>query len=242
MDLLADGFEPETAKLCASLLRILFPTVFFTGVAFSMVGVLQSLGQFNIPAAMSVVSNGIIIVYYLFFCRKFGIYGLCWAFLLGWAAQALIQVPWLHQNGFRYRPSLRHPGLKPVFLLMLPVMVSTWIQPVNQLISTRFATHLFSGAGASAMDYANTLYTMIAGILVLSITNVMFPEMSRLNTEGKHKELGTLITDSLRGMLFLLLPMTAGLLILATAAGAAAVRMEELDGVFYGDHPARARG
>lgn len=214
--LLADGFDPETAKLCASLLRLLFPTVFFTGVAFSMVGVLQSLGQFNIPAAMSVVSNGIIIVYYLFFCRKFGIYGLCWAFLLGWAAQALIQVPWLHQNGFRYRPSLRHPGLKPVFLLMLPVMVSTWIQPVNQLISTRFATHLFSGAGASAMDYANTLYTMIAGILVLSITNVMFPEMSRLNTEGKHKELGTLITDSLRGMLFLLLPMTAGLLILAT--------------------------
>ena len=214
--LLADGFDPETAALCASLLRILFPTVFFTGVAFSMVGVLQSLGQFNIPAAMSVVSNGIIIVYYLFFCRDFGIYGLCWAFVLGWAAQALIQIPWLHKNGYRYRPSLRHPGLTQVFLLMLPVMVSTWIQPVNQLLSTRFATHLFAGAGASAMDYANTLYTMIAGILVLSITNVLFPEMSRLSTEGKSQELGALISGSVRGMLFLLLPMTAGLMLLST--------------------------
>ena len=96
---------------------------------------------------------------------------------------------------------------------MLPVMVATWIQPVNQLISTRFATHLFSGAGASAMDYANTLYTMISGILVLSISNVIFPEMSRLSTGGKNAELGALIGSSLRGMLFLLLPMMAGLVL-----------------------------
>ena len=98
---------------------------------------------------------------------------------------------------------------------MLPVMVSTWIQPVNQLISTRFATHLFEGAGASAMDYANTLYTMIAGILVLSVTNVIFPEMSRLSTSGKSQELGQLVAESLRSILFLLLPMMLGLMLMA---------------------------
>ena len=92
---------------------------------------------------------------------------------------------------------------------MLPVMVSTWAQPLCLLISTRFATHLFEGAGASAMDYANTLYTMIAGILVLSVTNVIFPEMSRLSTAGRREEMGGLILESLRGMLFLLIPMTA---------------------------------
>ena len=214
--LLADGFDAETSALCTSLLRILFPTVFFTGLAFSMVGVLQSMGEFNIPAAMSVASNAIIIIYYLFFCRQYGIYGLAWAFVIGWAAQGVMQMPWLHRNGFRYRPSLRHPGLKQVFALMLPVMVSTWIQPVNQLISIRYATHLFDGAGASAMDYANTLYTMITGILVLSITNVIFPEMSRLSTVGKEKELGELIVSNIRGMLFLLLPLTVGLMVMST--------------------------
>lgn len=213
--LLAQGFDAETAALCARLLRILFPTVFFTGIAFSMVGVLQSMGEFYIPAALSAASNGIIILYYLLFCRKFGIYGLAWAFLLGWAVQALMQMPWLHKNKFHYRPCLRHPALKNVFTLMLPVMVSTWIQPVNQLISTRFASFLFEGAGASAMEYANTLYTMVAGILVLSITNVMFPEMSRLSSVGQDEELGKLISGTLRGMLFLLLPMTAGLMLLS---------------------------
>lgn len=215
VELLAKGFDAQTASLCTGLLRILFPTVFLTGLAFSMVGVLQSMGEFYIPAALSVASNGIIILYYLLFCRRFGIYGLAWAFLLGWAAQAVMQVPWLVRHGFRYRPCFRHPALKSVFVLMLPVMVSTWIQPVNQLISTRFASYLFSGAGASAMEYANTLYTMITGILVLSITNVMFPEMSRLSSSGKEAELGTLVGSTLRGMLFLLLPMMAGLMLLA---------------------------
>lgn len=215
VDVLAQGFDAETAALCARLLRILFPTVFLTGLAFSMVGVLQSMGEFYIPAALSVASNGIIILYYLLFCRRFGVYGLAWAFLLGWAAQALMQMPWLFRHGFHYRPCFRHPALKSVFTLMVPVMVSTWIQPVNQLISTRFASFLFEGAGASAMEYANTLYTMIAGILVLSITNVMFPEMSRLSSSGQEDQLGELVGGTLRGMLFLLLPMMVGLMLLS---------------------------
>lgn len=214
--LFANGFNEETAALCSNLLKILFPTVFFTGLAFSFVGVLQSLGEFNIPAALSIFSNGIIILYYLFFCDRFGIYGLAVAFLIGWAAQALVQLPALHKFGFRYRFSLWHPGVKSIFTLMLPVMVSTWIQPINQLVSTRFGSHLFEGAGVAALNYANSLYTMIAGILVLSITNVIFPEMSRLSTQNKSEELTGLIRSSLRSMLFLLLPMTIGLMLLAT--------------------------
>ena len=37
------GFDAATLALCTRLLRILFPTIVFTGLAFSMVGVLQSL-------------------------------------------------------------------------------------------------------------------------------------------------------------------------------------------------------
>lgn len=214
--LFADGFDAETAALCTRLLRMLFPTVFFTGIAFSMVGVLQSLGEFNIPAALSIASNGIIIVYYLFFCDQFGIYGLTIAFLIGWAMQALMQIPSLHRFGFRYVPSLWHPGIRSIFALMLPVMVSTWIQPINQAVSTRFGSYLFDGAGVSAINYANSIFTVVAGILVLSITNVIFPEMSRLSTQNKTKELQELVSSSLRKMLFLLLPMTVGMMLLST--------------------------
>lgn len=52
--------------LTSKLLKIMFPTVVFTGIAYSFVGILQSFDEFTIPAALSIVSNGIIILYYIF--------------------------------------------------------------------------------------------------------------------------------------------------------------------------------
>ena len=68
-----DFSNAQTISLCIQLLKILMPMLFFTGIAFSFVGILQSLDEFTIPAAMSIVSNGIIIIYYLVFSEKFGI-------------------------------------------------------------------------------------------------------------------------------------------------------------------------
>ncbi len=211
--LLADGFDPATAALCTELLRILFPLMLFTGLAFSLVGILQSLGEFNIPALLSATSNAVIIVYYLSFVDRFGIHGLAVAFLLGWAVQVLIQVPSLHRFGYRYRVSLRHEGLHKIFLLAVPVLVSTWIQPLNLTIATRYASHITGGA--SALEYANTLYTIVAGVFVLSIANVIFPEMSRLAAHADDAAMGESISATLSAMLFLLTPMAVGLAVLS---------------------------
>ena len=211
--LLADGFDAETAALCARLLRILFPMMLFAGLAFSLVGTLQSLGEFNIPALLSAASNAVIILYYIFFVDRFGVVGLAAAFLLGWAAQVLIQAPPLRKFGYRYRFSLRHDGLHKIFLLAGPVLVSTWIQPLNLTIATRYASHITGGA--SALEYANTLYTIVAGVFVLSIANVIFPEMSRFAAHADDAAMGESISGTLGAMLFLLTPMAAGLAVLS---------------------------
>ncbi len=214
--LLANGFDAPTAALCAQLLRMLFPTVLFTGLAFSLVGILQSLGEFNIPALLSTASNAVIIVYYLFFVDRFGVFGLAAAFLTGWAVQVLIQLPSLRRLGYRYRPSLRHEGLHKIFLLAGPVLVSTWIQPLNLTIATRYASHI--EGGASALEFANTIYTIVAGVFVLSVANVIFPELSRYAAHEDDAAMGESISGTLNAMLFLLTPMAAGLSVLARPA------------------------
>ena len=98
--LFADGYDAPTAALAAELTRIMFPTVLFTGAAFSFVGILQSLGEFNVPAFISTVSNLVIILYFWTLNGRFGIWGLAGAFLLGWFLQAAVQVPALHRKGF----------------------------------------------------------------------------------------------------------------------------------------------
>ena len=214
--LFAPGYEVETIDLAVPLLKMLFPTMLFTAVAFSFVGILQSLDEFNIPAALSVVSNGILIFYYIFLNERFGVYGLTVAFLIGWAMQAIIQIPSLHKKGYHYRPDFhfKDDGLKKIGKLMLPVMVGTWIQPINYMINARFASQLSNGElGVTSLGYANNLYTIIVGVFVLAIANMVFPKFSRM-TEDK-KEFGLAVRNTLKAMIFLLIPMTVGLMALA---------------------------
>ena len=169
--LFADGMTTYTAKICVEFLRILFPTVIFTGVAFSFVGILQSLEEFTIPAAMSIVSNAVIILYYIFLNDKFGIEGLTIAFLIGWAMQAMIQIPALYKKGYRFHVDFhfKEEGMKKIVLLMLPVMISTWIQPINFVINTKFASHIYfenyTDAAITIIDYIVLLWVCLCFLL-----------------------------------------------------------------------------
>lgn len=211
--LFADYADPGTAALAVSLTRVMFPTVFFSGVAFSLVGVLQAQDHFTAPALMSAVSNAVIILYFFTLDARLGIYGLAGAYLLGWLLQGVIQVPPLRRLGFRFRPGLelRSEGMRKVFALMGPVMVSTWVQPINQAINGRFGSRLYEGAGMSALEYASNLYLVIAGTFILSVTNVIYPKLARLTAGGRDGEFHSTIRQTLRVCLFLVLPMSAGL-------------------------------
>ena len=215
--LFADGYDPQTAELAASLTRVMFPTVLFTGVAFSFVGILQAMDRFNIPALISTVSNLVIIGYFFFLDERFGVYGLAGAYLLGWLLQAVVQAPSLRQLDFRYRPdfSFRSEGMRKAFALMGPVMISTWVQPINLTINTKFGSRLYEGAGVSAMEYSTNLYLVIAGVFILSITNVIFPRLSRLTAEHQEGAFRDTLRQTVHGSLFFVLPMAAGLMVLA---------------------------
>lgn len=215
--LFADGYDAQTAQLATKLTQIMFPTVFYTGIAFSFVGILQSQDEFRIPALISAVSNAVIIVYFLFLDKTFGIYGLAIAFLIGWILQALVQCPSLERLGFRYYPvwEIRSEGMKKVFTLMGPVMVATWVQPINLTINSKFGSRLYEGAGVSAIEYATNLYLVIAGVFILSITNVIFPKLSRLSAGGDGTGVRDTVRQTLHSSLFFVLPMSAGLMTVA---------------------------
>lgn len=217
-DLFAVGYDAQTKTLSACLLILMFPTVIFTGIAYSFVGVLQSLDEFIIPAALSIVSNGIIIIYYLFFNRSMGVFGLSVAFIIGWSMQAVMQLPSLTKKGFILTPSFSFKGDKnliKVVTLMLPVMISTWVQPINLSINSRFASKLYSGSGVSALEYANNLYTIIVGVFVLSIVNVIFPRLSRMTANNDKSAFFNTVITTTRILSFIVIPMTAGVMSLS---------------------------
>ena len=52
---MAPNFGAEAHDLAVKLTSIMFPMIIFTGIAFSFVGILQSYGEYNIPAIISLV-------------------------------------------------------------------------------------------------------------------------------------------------------------------------------------------
>jgi len=208
----------EAIALGAYLLRIMLPTIVLGCMAFSLTGVLQSLGEFSIPAAMGLVSNAAILVYFIFFMDRFGVVGLCAAYVFGWLAQLLIQIPFLVRNRFkfRFRINLRDEGLKRIGLLMLPVMVSTWVMPINLMVNGKAAQLDVYGVDSfNSIFPANQLYAVISGVVVLSVTNVIFPRLSVQAANVDLKAFGQTMSQTIRALFFLLVPMTFGLIALS---------------------------
>jgi len=213
-----DALPYGTVSLGVTLLRHMLPLMILSGLAFSFTGILQSLGEFRMPAAMSIVSNGIILAYYFFFIDRFGVYGLAVAFLIGWGAQGVIQLPFLVRHKFRFRFSLnlRDPGLRQIGALALPVLVSSWIVPINNLVNARAASPLYGGEfGVVGIYMAHALFTIATGVFVLSIANVIFPKLSRLAAVEDKAGFGKTVNDTVRVLLFFLVPLTLGLMALS---------------------------
>lgn len=217
VSLLAPGINADIASLAVSLTRIMFPMIIFTGLAFAFVGILQSFGKFLLPATISLVSNLIMVAYFVFLDGRFGIYGLAFAMLCGWGAQALIQLPSVARTGLRFRPTLsfRSPYLKKSLSMALPILISSWVQPLCNLINTRFASSIEGGRAISAIGYANRLYIIIVGVFTFVATNLLFPYFSKTQASGNSDENKKMTKTSVLSLLLIILPITAGIFVLS---------------------------
>ena len=215
--MLAPELPPETHEMAAELTRILFPMVICTGLAFSFVGILQSMGEFRIPALISLVSNAIMVLYLLFLGDTFGVTGLAIAMLIGWAAQVAVQIPALIKTGFwpSLKAGLLTPAVRRSLRMALPILIGTWTQPVCALINTRFASAMEAGRAITALGYANRLYTILVGVFSFVATNLLFPHFSRAAAEGDLTESRRLMVSSVKTLSFIIAPIAAGLAVLA---------------------------
>lgn len=207
LGIIAPEFDSGTASVAAVLSSIMFPMVIFTGLAFSFVGILQSFGEFNIPAIMSLVSNVAVILYFPLFAKKFGLYGLAVAILVSWSLQVLIQIPSLKKTGFKFRPKLdfRDKYIHQAFKLALPMLISTWVQPLYSIVNTRLASS--TDGAVSVLNCSNRLYLVMTGVFSFVVTNLIFPRLSRSDAAGNKDESKRLIAGSLRAITLIILPI-----------------------------------
>jgi putative peptidoglycan lipid II flippase len=218
--LFAPGFEGEILDLTITLSQVLFPILILLGMSGIVVGVLNSYDRFGAfaisPFFWNVTIIAVLVVVEPMFHGQNRIYAYAIGILAGTLVQLLIPTFDLRNTPFRFTWSFewRHPGVRRVLLLMLPVTISLGLINFNALINSYFGTFVSKDAPA-AIDKAFRLYQLPQGIFSVAIATVLFPTLARFANSGAIDDLRATLANGMRQILFVLLPATAAILALS---------------------------
>jgi putative peptidoglycan lipid II flippase len=220
MPLFAPGFEGEILDLTVSLSQVLFPILVLLGVSGIVVGILNSYDRFGAFAISPLFWNLTIILVLVvlepMFEGRDRIYAYAIGILVGTAVQLLIPAWDLRHTPFRFSFSFdwRHPGVRRVLVLMLPVTISLGLINFNLLINSFFGS-LVSEEAPAAIDKAFRIYQLPQGIFSVAIATVLFPTLARFASAGAIDDLRSTMANGMRQILFVLVPAAAAILVLS---------------------------
>jgi putative peptidoglycan lipid II flippase len=220
MPVFAPGFEGETLDLTVTLSQVLFPILIMLGISGVVVGILNSYDRFGAFAISPLFWNLTIIVVLVVLEPRFHgqdrIYAYAIAILVGTLVQLLIPAWDLRHTPFRFSFSFdwRHPGVRRVLLLMLPVTISLGLINFNMLINSFFGS-LVSMEAPAAIDKAFRIYQLPQGIFSVAIATVLFPTLARFANAGEIDNLRATMANGMRQILFVLVPAAAAILALS---------------------------
>jgi putative peptidoglycan lipid II flippase len=220
MPLFAPGFDREITDLTVSLSQVLFPILVLLGISGIVVGILNSYDRFGAFAIAPLFWNLTIILVLVvlepMFHGRDRIYAYAIAILAGTVVQLLIPAWDLRHTPFRFSWSFdwRHPGVRRVLVLMLPVTISLGLINFNLLINSFFGS-LVSEQAPAAIDKAFRIYQLPQGIFSVAIATVLFPTLARFANAGEVDNLRATMANGMRQILFVLVPAAAAILALS---------------------------
>ena len=214
--------------LAVYLNRIIFPCVFFMGLAALAGAILNSFHRFGLPASTSILFNVVFIAF------SFGVVyrpimnwapvayrtpavALAIGIVVGAALQLAMQLPALHKLGMRFRPEVTFddPGVKKVGKLMAPVFFGTGVFQISFLVDTIFAASSRMPEGSITSLYvADRVMELVLGSYAIALSTALLPTMSHQVAEGKRDEMKQTFGFALRVASFITIPAAMGLILL----------------------------
>ncbi len=214
--------KPGQLELTTQLTRIMLPFLTTVAAAVAMMGMLNSLRRFFIPALSPAMFNVATILCAFALVPVMPGLGLppiaaiAIGTLLGGIGQVALQWPLLRKEGFRYRPVLdfKDPALREVLRLMGPGTLGLAAVQINVFVNTYLATSQEQGS-VSWLTYAFRLMYLPIGLFGVAIATAALPDIARRANEGDMGGMRRTISGALRMMLMLNVPATIGLIALA---------------------------
>jgi putative peptidoglycan lipid II flippase len=223
--LLSAGFDAELLAATARLLRITTPAIIFLSLAGITTGLLYALKRFTFPAFTAAIFNASVVVTTLILTGVYSwsIESAALGLLLGAFLQVALQLPGLSDARLVFSFNLRHPGLRRIILLYLPVVLGLVVSYIAIALDRNLASR--TGEQSIAwMQYATTLIQFPLGLVSAAISLAILPILSRYATLGSNSSpldapfspdvFKETLALGLKLVLLLIIPATAGLFVL----------------------------
>jgi putative peptidoglycan lipid II flippase len=208
---IAPGFGPVEKARVVFLTRLMLPAQF----CFYQGGILSAVqyakGRFVVPSLAPLVYNLFIILGGVLLASRYGITGFAIGVLAGaFLGNFLLQIYGAHLVGAKFALALdlRDPGFLLFIKLAIPIMLALSLSFTDDWIIRWFGSYLVP-ASITWLTYAKTLMRVPLGVVGQAIGVASFPVLAQLYSEGKFDDLNRVLNDSLKGMILLLVPISA---------------------------------
>jgi putative peptidoglycan lipid II flippase len=210
------GREAELRSQAIELTRFMMLSPLFFGVSGMLTGILNARQHFVAPAVAPMIYNLSIILGAVFLADRWGVHGLAWGVVIGSLGHLLVQVPALASTGMRWTPSFEwaSEAVQDVLRLMGPRVIGLAATQINFIVVIFFASFI-SDEAISAMNYAFLMMMLPVGVVGMAISTAVFPTLSQQAAASEFEALRRSTARALRTILFLAIPASAGLLVLA---------------------------
>ena len=210
--------NPEVLTTAIGLTRVMFISMVFLALSGFATGFLNAHRQFATPAMAPVVFNLVIIGSVLLLAPRIGILGVAVSFLLGWAAQFLVQLPAARRAGLRWSPrvDLTHPAIREMGRLAVPAMLGLAVIEINSNVGRFFASFLPAQPGVdyvAVLDYAFQLVQAPVAVFAVSLATALFPTMARHAAGSAVDALRETTSLGIRGVLVTMMPVMTAMLV-----------------------------
>jgi putative peptidoglycan lipid II flippase len=211
--LLVQSSRPELVQMTTLLVRLMLPAVLFMGLSGLTTAVLYARRTFLLPAFAGAIYNLGIMLGAVFFHEQLGINSLAVGMLIGALGQVALQLPGL--RGLRYFPlaSLRHPVVRRILWLYMPVALGISFSIVGSMIDRWLASGFTSAL--DTMRYATTLIQFPLGLVAAAVSLAVLPTLSRQSASNDTEAFRQTLAMGIKVVVLLILPATAGLAALA---------------------------
>ena len=213
--LIAPGFEPALQAETAIIMRLVLLSTIFFGISAIQSSVLHSFKSFLLPALAPIAYPVGIIIGAIWLTPLWGVRGLAIGAVLGSIFHLLVKVPGLIKHGFRWLPvfDLRSQAVRRVLFLMGPRVLDLGVFHLTLLATTNLASRLAPGS-VSAVEWGWEFMQLPETIIGTAVGLVIFPTLADLAARQDLHGLRQTLGSTLRMVIALTVPATAGLILL----------------------------